>query len=98
MLFLFVSGRNYGSSIYAQQEALEFGCQQVLWLYGEDHQITEVGTMNLFLYWINEDGGIVTQTMKILSRTVGNLIHKINYIKVQIVNKDDLSKEMSIIF
>ncbi|KAM4901224.1 branched-chain-amino-acid aminotransferase, cytosolic isoform 6-T6 [Sylvia borin] len=49
-------GGNYGSAIYAQQEALEFGCQQVLWLYGEDHQITEVGTMNLFLYWINEDG------------------------------------------
>ncbi|KFQ49690.1 Branched-chain-amino-acid aminotransferase, cytosolic, partial [Nestor notabilis] len=49
-------GANYGSSVYAQQEALEFGCQQVLWLYGEDHQITEVGTMNLFLYWINEDG------------------------------------------
>ncbi|OXB63335.1 hypothetical protein ASZ78_012910, partial [Callipepla squamata] len=49
-------GGNYGSSIYAQQEALELGCQQVLWLYGEDHQITEVGTMNLFLYWINEDG------------------------------------------
>ncbi|RMC02757.1 hypothetical protein DUI87_19947 [Hirundo rustica rustica] len=49
-------GGNYGSSIYAQQEALEFGCQQVLWLYGEDHQITEVGTMNLFLYWVNEDG------------------------------------------
>ncbi|KPP80086.1 branched-chain-amino-acid aminotransferase, cytosolic-like [Scleropages formosus] len=28
----------------------------VLWLYGEDHQITEAGTMNLFLHWINEDG------------------------------------------
>ncbi|XP_009904476.1 branched-chain-amino-acid aminotransferase, cytosolic isoform X1 [Dryobates pubescens] len=49
-------GGNYGSSVYAQQEAMELGCQQVLWLYGEDHQITEVGTMNLFLYWINEDG------------------------------------------
>ncbi|XP_036373843.1 branched-chain-amino-acid aminotransferase, cytosolic [Megalops cyprinoides] len=49
-------GGNYGASIYAQSEAVELGCQQVLWLYGEDHQITEVGTMNLFLYWINEDG------------------------------------------
>ncbi|XP_051544958.1 branched-chain-amino-acid aminotransferase, cytosolic-like isoform X2 [Myxocyprinus asiaticus] len=29
---------------------------RVLWLYGDDHQITEVGTMNLFLYWINEKG------------------------------------------
>nr|XP_036876257.1 branched-chain-amino-acid aminotransferase, cytosolic [Manis javanica] len=47
---------NYGSSLFAQCEALDNGCQQVLWLYGEDDQITEVGTMNLFLYWINEDG------------------------------------------
>ncbi|KAM5263637.1 branched-chain-amino-acid aminotransferase, cytosolic [Ctenodactylus gundi] len=49
-------GGNYGSSLFAQCEAAENGCHQVLWLYGEDHQITEVGTMNLFLYWINEDG------------------------------------------
>lgn len=49
-------GGNYGASIYAQYEAVDYGCQQVLWLYGDDHQITEVGTMNLFLYWINENG------------------------------------------
>ncbi|XP_077024336.1 branched-chain-amino-acid aminotransferase, cytosolic [Tamandua tetradactyla] len=49
-------GGNYGSSLFAQREALENGCQQVLWLYGENKQITEIGTMNLFLYWINEDG------------------------------------------
>ncbi|XP_046879219.1 branched-chain-amino-acid aminotransferase, cytosolic-like [Hypomesus transpacificus] len=49
-------GGNYGSSIYAQNEAVDYGCQQVLWLYGDDHQITEVGTMNLFLFWTNEDG------------------------------------------
>ncbi|XP_029420819.1 branched-chain-amino-acid aminotransferase, cytosolic isoform X3 [Nannospalax galili] len=49
-------GGNYGSSLLAQCEAMAHGCQQVLWLYGKDNQITEVGTMNLFLYWINEDG------------------------------------------
>lgn len=49
-------GGNYGASIFAQYEAIDYGCQQVLWLYGEDQQITEVGTMNLFLYWINENG------------------------------------------
>ncbi|XP_054552351.1 branched-chain-amino-acid aminotransferase, cytosolic isoform X4 [Talpa occidentalis] len=49
-------GGNYASSLFAQCEAMDNGCQQVLWLYGEDNQITEVGTMNLFLYWINEDG------------------------------------------
>lgn len=49
-------GGNYGPTIYVQSEAAKLGCQQVLWLYGEDHQITEVGTMNIFLHWINEHG------------------------------------------
>ncbi|XP_062851669.1 branched-chain-amino-acid aminotransferase, cytosolic isoform X2 [Trichomycterus rosablanca] len=49
-------GGNYGASICAQYEAMDYGCQQVLWLYGDDHQITEVGTMNVFLYWMNENG------------------------------------------
>lgn len=33
------------------------GCQQVLWLYGEQEEITEVGTMNLFIYWTDAKGG-----------------------------------------
>lgn len=49
--------RNYGCSLSAQYEAVDYGCQQVLWLHGEDHQITEAGTMNIFLHWINEHGG-----------------------------------------
>lgn len=34
------------------------GYQQILWIFGEDHYITEVGTMNCFIYWINENGRI----------------------------------------
>ncbi|XP_008282699.1 branched-chain-amino-acid aminotransferase, cytosolic [Stegastes partitus] len=49
-------GGNYGCSLSAQYEAEDHGCQQVLWLYGDDHQITEAGTMNVFLHWINENG------------------------------------------
>ncbi|XP_037616080.1 branched-chain-amino-acid aminotransferase, cytosolic [Sebastes umbrosus] len=49
-------GGNYGCSLAAQYEAEDYGCLQVLWLYGEDHQITEAGTMNIFMRWINEDG------------------------------------------
>jgi len=53
----FKMGANYAPTIYAQIEALEkYGCQQVLWLYGPDHQVTEVGTMNFFMFWINEQG------------------------------------------
>ncbi|CAH1787509.1 unnamed protein product [Owenia fusiformis] len=49
-------GSNYGPTIAIQAEAVRRGCQQVLWLYGEDHQLTEVGTMNLFMHWINANG------------------------------------------
>ncbi|CAL8318754.1 unnamed protein product [Lota lota] len=49
-------GGNYGGSLGPQCEAAERGCQQVLWLYGDDQQITEAGTMNIFLHWTNENG------------------------------------------
>ncbi|XP_028518316.1 branched-chain-amino-acid aminotransferase isoform X2 [Exaiptasia diaphana] len=49
-------GGNYGPTILTQQIAEKQGLQQVLWLFGEDHQITEVGTMNMFMLWINEQG------------------------------------------
>ncbi|CAN9505947.1 unnamed protein product [Ophioblennius macclurei] len=49
-------GGNYGPTIAVQNEAVKRGCQQVLWLYGDQEEITEVGTMNLFIYWTNESG------------------------------------------
>lgn len=49
--------RNYGPTIAVQSVAVKHGCQQVLWLYGDQEEITEVGTMNLFIYWTNESGG-----------------------------------------
>ena len=58
--FLWWCCRNYAATIQIQDIAVrEKGCQQVLWLYGEDHIMTEVGTMNLFVYLINKDGGPV---------------------------------------
>ena len=49
-------GGNYAPGIEPQLDALKDGYDQLLWLYGPDHEITEVGTMNLFTRWINEDG------------------------------------------
>ena len=37
-------------------EAAKLGIQQILWLLGEEHRVTEVGTMNLFMFWKNEKG------------------------------------------
>lgn len=55
-------GSNYAPTIHVQKEASNRGLQQVLWLYGEDHQVTEVGTMNIFLFFINDKGGKITES------------------------------------
>jgi len=49
-------GCNYAPTILIGRRATEMGCQQVLWLYDEDEKLTEVGTMNIFVYWTNEQG------------------------------------------
>ncbi|XP_055616043.1 branched-chain-amino-acid aminotransferase, cytosolic [Toxorhynchites rutilus septentrionalis] len=49
-------GSNYGPTIHVQKEALKHDCHQVLWLYGDDHQLTEVGVMNIFMLHINDNG------------------------------------------
>lgn len=41
-------GSNYAPTIMVQKQAEKFGAQQVLWLYGDDMKLTEVGTMNVF--------------------------------------------------
>eukprot|EP01092_Planopodium_desertum_P011521 TRINITY_DN5248_c0_g1_i1.p1 TRINITY_DN5248_c0_g1~~TRINITY_DN5248_c0_g1_i1.p1 ORF type:complete len:406 (+),score=49.98 TRINITY_DN5248_c0_g1_i1:41-1258(+) len=50
----FKVGLNYGSTIAPQLEAVSRGFTQILWLFKD--QVTEVGTMNLFVHWINEKG------------------------------------------
>jgi len=49
-------GGNYAAGIMPQQEAAKLGFTQILWLFGADYQVTEVGTMNMFVFWINENG------------------------------------------
>ncbi|XP_074427600.1 branched-chain-amino-acid aminotransferase, mitochondrial isoform X2 [Larus michahellis] len=52
-----------GTSLYirptfigTERAAQARGCQQVLWLHGPQQLLTEVGTMNLFIFWHNQDG------------------------------------------
>lgn len=53
-------GGNYAPTIVAQEQSHERGFQQVLWLLGdpdvpEQQYMTEVGTMNLFVAWIDRE-------------------------------------------
>jgi branched-chain amino acid aminotransferase len=49
-------GGNYAPTIAPQEEAAQRGFNQVLWLFGEEQEVTEVGTMNLFFFMRGEDG------------------------------------------
>uniref|UniRef100_A0A5S6QQL8 Branched-chain-amino-acid aminotransferase n=1 Tax=Trichuris muris TaxID=70415 RepID=A0A5S6QQL8_TRIMR len=49
-------GSNYAPTLYHLAAARKHGCDQNLWLFGEQQIITEVGAMNFFVYWINEQG------------------------------------------
>ncbi|ODV79790.1 branched-chain amino acid transaminase [Suhomyces tanzawaensis NRRL Y-17324] len=49
-------GANYAPCIQPQTQAASRGYQQNLWLFGEEGYITEVGTMNAFFVFQNEDG------------------------------------------
>jgi len=50
----FKVGGNYAGGILPQLKAAEKGYSQVLWLLND--QITEVGTMNMFVFWKNKKG------------------------------------------
>uniref|UniRef100_A0A2P2ID95 branched-chain-amino-acid transaminase n=2 Tax=Hirondellea gigas TaxID=1518452 RepID=A0A2P2ID95_9CRUS len=49
-------GGNYAPTIRPALEAAELGFSQILWLFGPDHYVTEVGTMNQFFFWKRKDG------------------------------------------
>ncbi len=49
-------GANYAPCIKPQLEAASRGYQQNLWLFGPEHNITEVGTMNFFVVIADESG------------------------------------------
>jgi len=49
-------GSNYAPTLWTQKIAEQHGCHQCLWLFGADHEITEVGAMNLFILLDLPDG------------------------------------------
>ncbi|KAJ3413748.1 branched-chain-amino-acid aminotransferase [Chytridiales sp. JEL 0842] len=49
-------GGNYAPGIRPQIEVAKQGYQQNLWLFGPNDNLTEVGTMNLFVFWKNAQG------------------------------------------
>jgi len=55
-------GANYAGGVVPQMQAAALGYQQILWLFGEEHYLTEVGTMNLFAVFEHADGTVELAT------------------------------------
>ncbi len=51
-------GANYGPSLIAQGEARARGFDQVLWLLGQDCEVTEAGSSNFFVVWRTRGGKV----------------------------------------
>lgn len=48
-------GGNYAPTMKPAAEAAKDGYSQILWLFGENDEITEVGSMNVFFFMINKE-------------------------------------------
>jgi branched-chain amino acid aminotransferase len=63
-------GGNYASTMKASAEAAVGGYSQVLWLFGENDEITEVGAMNVFFLLLNKE----TNRPELVTPPLGSLI------------------------
>ena len=61
-------GGNYGPTIAPSQKAQALDCAQVMWLFGPEHQVTEVGAMNILFAIRRRDSDVVELTTAPLSR------------------------------
>lgn len=49
-------GGNYAPTMLAADEAAKRGYSQILWIFGPNDEVTEVGAMNVFFFLRKEDG------------------------------------------
>merc|ERR1719481_1711908 len=62
-------GSNYAPTLWVQKAAEKEGCEQVLWVFGEEQEVTEVGSMNIFTL-LKTDQGCELVTPPLTSGTV----------------------------
>jgi branched-chain amino acid aminotransferase len=63
-------GPNYGPALHAHGRARKAGYDQVLWLYGDDCQITEAASSNVFMLWRLPQGQLQMVTAPLSEGTI----------------------------
>lgn len=87
-------GGNYGPTIKpSRAAALEQGCHQVLWLFGPNHEITEVGAMNIFFVIKNRDTGKVELATAPLTR--GDILAGVTRDSILNIAREEVASKQS---
>ncbi|RAL06939.1 putative branched-chain amino acid aminotransferase [Aspergillus homomorphus CBS 101889] len=89
----FKVGGNYAPSIVPQEDAAAAGFQQNLWLLADsegDEYVTEAGTMNLFVVWVNPDTG---RTELVTPPLDGTILPGVTRTSILELARERLSKE-----
>lgn len=63
-------GANYGPSLIAQGEAQDLGFDQILWLFGENCEVTEAGASNFFVVWRAREGELQLVTAPLYDKII----------------------------
>lgn len=63
-------GANYGPSLIAQGEAQDLGFDQILWLFGENCEVTEAGASNFFVVWRTGGGELQLVTAPLFDKVI----------------------------
>ncbi|KAI9811632.1 MAG: hypothetical protein M1827_005381 [Pycnora praestabilis] len=65
-------GANYGPSLLAQAEARSRGYDQILWLFGNQCEVTEAGASNFFVVWRTREGKVQLVTAPLGDKIILN--------------------------
>jgi len=63
-------GSNYAPTLLPQKMAEMEGCEQVLWVFGEEQEVSEVGAMNIFILMRSESGELELVTPPLTNGTI----------------------------
>lgn len=63
-------GANYGPSMKVQQQAIDQGYSQLLWLFGPERFVSEAGGANFFVVLQRDDGQVELVTAPLDDRTI----------------------------
>jgi len=86
-------GSNYAPALHVGKVAAQHNCHQALWLFGPDHEITEAGSMNIFVIFKKDNNRLELVTPPLNSGLILPGVTRRSVIEIaQEVNEFDVTE------